>query len=192
MYNGGDVYTALSRAIFGDSDHRDQCKRIFLAFSYGMDATGISKLVLGSDSDSTSQAAMEKRIKSFFGRFQNLIAFKTQKERELFKYGRVSTLLGNSRLRKSKGLLTSRERRWATSQTVQGTASLVFKTALIDIEKELDGSSILLPVHDAVLMQFSKQKDIALETEKVSNLMKNAFQKWCPQISARVSHGPFS
>lgn len=192
MYNGGDIYAALSSALFGNANHRDLCKRIFLAFSYGMSAVGISKLILGNDVNPDSQTAMEAKVRAFFDRFKSLTKFKSEKESELLTRGRVSTALGNNRSRKSSGPLSSRERRWATSQAVQGTASLIFKTALIDLTSQFHPKNIVLPIHDAVLMQFPNDDNQDAYVSTVTQVMQNAFKIWCPGISARITHGPFS
>ncbi|MGI4814093.1 MAG: DNA polymerase, partial [Janthinobacterium lividum] len=41
LYNSGDVYTALSKAVFGDDHKRTVAKQIFIAFCYGMELSSI-------------------------------------------------------------------------------------------------------------------------------------------------------
>lgn len=193
MYNDGDIYQAFSTALYGSANHRDQCKKIFLAFSYGMNERGIAKLLAGDDASPADRLAIERKVTAFFRRFERLEEFKSGLELLLLKDGRISTPLGNHRRRSSSGsALNSRERRWATSQRVQGTASLIFKTALIDLASAFGPDSILLPMHDAVLMQFRTDKDTNDNIGNVKQIMGSAFAKWCPGVSARITHGPFS
>ncbi len=49
-------------------------------------------------------------------------------------------------------MLTAKERRSAVSQVVQGTGSLIFKKALLEVER-LDDVTVLLPMHDALLFE---------------------------------------
>ena len=64
----------------------------------------------------------------------------------------MATLLGNHYLRERDGPLTAKEQRSSVSQVVQGTASLIFKRALLDVGK-LDDVTIVLPMHDALLFE---------------------------------------
>ncbi|SFJ53697.1 DNA polymerase [Bradyrhizobium sp. cf659] len=193
MYNDGDIYAAFSTALYGNADHRDQCKKIFLAFSYGMNEHGIAKLLAGDDSSAADRSAIEIKVTTFFSRFKRLNDFKSALELLLLKDGRISTPMGNRRKRSSSGSeLTSRERRWATSQRVQGTASLIFKTALINLASTFGPDAILLPMHDAVLMQFKTDEDTNSNVGQVKEIMAAAFAKWCPAVNARITHGPFS
>ncbi|MBY2965548.1 hypothetical protein HF251_23100 [Rhizobium leguminosarum] len=187
LYNNGDVYKALSAELFGSSEQRDLCKRIFLAFTYGMSVDGITRLL---SNDEAERESMGSRVRDFFNRFPRLHEFRMEAERELWKLGRVRTLLGNRRVRSGQGVLTAKERRWSTSQIIQGNASLIFKHALVRIADKFDLPSILLPVHDAVLMQCFEHdyEDLAAD---VSEIMRSSFAFWCPGIEARVTVGEF-
>ena len=192
MYNEGDIYSALSSALFGNAIHRDQCKKSFLAFSYGMNAPGIAKLLAGDDSNLQARMDIERRVAAFFERFGRLGEFKEELEVRLLRDGRISTPLGNGRIRKNSGSLKPRERRWAVSQRIQGTASLIFKTAIIELAASFGPNLILLPMHDAVLMQFQNGCDLNVCIERVKMIMSDAFAKWCPSVNARISHGGFA
>ncbi|TAT74823.1 hypothetical protein ELH50_30245 (plasmid) [Rhizobium ruizarguesonis] len=187
LYNNGDVYTALSTALFGSSEQRDLCKRIFLAFSYGMSVEGITRLLSNNEAERKS---IGSRVTDFFVRFPRLREFKMEAERELWKLGQVRTLLGNRRVRSGQGALTGKERRWATSQIIQGNASLIFKHALVRIADKFGLPSILLPMHDAVLMQCFEHDYEGLAAD-VSEIMRSSFAFWCPGIEARITVGQF-
>ena len=64
----------------------------------------------------------------------------------------MATLLGNQYTREGDSALTAKEQRSAASQVVQGTASLIFKKALLEVGK-LDDVTIILPMHDALLFE---------------------------------------
>ncbi|MGO7544406.1 DNA polymerase [Rhizobium leguminosarum] len=187
LYNGGDVYKALSRAIYGAEDRRDLCKRIFLAFSYGMSLDAITRLLSDNDRDRTGIA---ESVSVFFGRFPRLRQFKADAERHLAQHGFVGTLQGNRRSRMSKGPLSAKERRWAVSQIVQGNASLIFKHATKAIAERFGSNSILLPMHDALLMQCTPG-DRQVLIDEVPEIMRFSFEHWCPNVVVKISVGSF-
>lgn len=188
LYNEGDVYTALSGALFGDAKHRQLCKRIFLGFSYGMSAKGIASLLGATD---VGGASIEGNIENFFAKFATLNEYKKSLERRLKDAGKIGTQCGNYRLRNSSGELSAKERRWALSHVVQGSASLIFKEALIELAEEFGAEAMLLPMHDAILMQFQTEK-MEASSQRVVAIMEECFTKRCPDISARVTVGMFS
>ena len=63
-----------------------------------------------------------------------------------------STVLGNHYRRAGRGPLTGKEQRSAVSQVVQGTASLIFKRALLAVAS-IEDLRIVLPMHDALLFE---------------------------------------
>ncbi|NTF87645.1 hypothetical protein G6L46_10965 [Agrobacterium rhizogenes] len=190
LYNTGDVYTALSESLFGSGVSRDLAKKVFLAFSYGMSASGISSLVAGKNVDEISRLKIERAVTAFFEQFREVGKFKAQSEINLSRNGYVKSVLGNHRRRSQGGSLSSKEKRWALSHAVQATASLVFKKSLIEIEREFGRDSMMLPMHDAILMQFANG-DIAEASKRVSQIMETAFLEICPQLKVRVTSGHF-
>ncbi|WFS10637.1 DNA polymerase [Methylobacterium sp. 391_Methyba4] len=190
MYNDGDVYTALSLAVFGDHEHRQLCKRVFLAFSYGMSIDAIALLLCGKGSGSTEIQDMKRKIAQFFDRFKVLTRFKAGLEERLMRDGKIETLHGNFRRRLGSGPLSPKERRWAVSQVIQGTASLIFKCALIEIQRVFGTNSLLVPVHDAILMQLPED-DAEENQRQIRELMQASFRRYCPDVNVRVTCGAF-
>lgn len=190
-YNAGDVYVALSEALFGSTDQRDQAKRVFLAFSYGMTPRRIAHLLAGGASDSHKGDEYVEAIKRFFGAFPRLQAFRNNQQSLLLKQGWVSSQLGNRRRRTRRGLLTYKERRWAVNQPIQATASLILKEALISVVDALGVDAFLLPVHDALLLQLS-ETSFEQDCEVASELMRTAFKRRFPAVEPRVTLGPFA
>jgi DNA polymerase-1 len=192
LYNEGDIYKSLSVYLFGSDLHRSLCKRIFLAFSYGMSSKGIAMLL--SDRDSTPEArdAIRQQVEDFFSKFKKLVLFKIDLENQLLSTGRIASARGNHRYRQQTGKLSPKERRWAVSQVIQGTASLIFKHAIVDISQKFGANSMILPMHDAILMQFPVGSDQDKNEMEVVQIMKNAFNKYCPGINGRVTADDFA
>jgi DNA polymerase I len=192
LYNRGDVYTELSQSIFGNPDQRQLCKKAFLGFSYGMDAQGIARLISAGKGGDDSVASIKSKVEMFFERFSTLEAYKGLLLKDLQTNGYVSSAFGNRRLRISKGQnLNAREKRWALSQKIQGTASLIFKLALIKLENAYGMNAILMPLHDAILMQFPLGTTNH-HSSKVFDLMKEAFSEYCQEIDVKITLGNFS
>ena len=82
------------------------------------------------------------------------------------------------------------EHRWALSQKVQGTASLIFKEALLGLSNEFGHNAILLPMHDAVLLQFERGHTQENKL-KAKQIMIEAMQHRCPGVRPRVIPSAF-
>ena len=191
-YNAGDVYTELAKALFGDPGTRPIAKRVFLAFSYGMTTERIVALLAGSSSSQANQKAYAAKIDTFFRAFSRLESYRTSQQQKLLEEGFVSSLLGNRRLRTSGGTLTLKEKRWALNQPVQSTASLIFKEALLDITLKMGAEQIILPVHDAVLLQLSNDGNFDRNVRCATEIMIAAFSRRFPSVRARVTAGSFA
>lgn len=190
-YNAGDVYTALAEALFGDPTARPIAKRVFLAFSYGMSPERISAILTGGGKSLADRKAYEVKINAFFKEFSKLEGYRTSQQEQLLANGSVASLLGNRRLRTNQGVLSGKERRWSLNHPVQATASLIFKEALISIVQEFGMESIILPMHDAALLQLSDDDSFNYKVAGASELMIAAYNRRLPNIRARVTVGSF-
>ena len=192
-YNSADLYSALSESVFGSSELRPLAKRMFLAFCYGMKPDSIAKLVCGKSASDDERESYSKRVLEFFGSFPGLQSYRDDSAKRLLETGSVSSVWGNRRLRAEQSIeLTEKEKRWAVNQPVQATASLIFKEALIALSNQFGRDSILLPMHDAVLMQFVDDGTYDENVSTASKLMELAFVKRCPKVRPSISTEPFS
>lgn len=185
-YNTTDIYTALSKALFGTETERGLCKRIFLGFCYGMKQENIAKLLAGADASMEELSKYEHIVLQFFNAFPKLAEYKQSLQADLLRDGHVSTVFGNHRRRSKTGNLSFKEARWAISQKIQGSASLIFKEAIIGLAKEFGPDSIVLPMHDAVLMQFDDSEQVP---DAAIHIMEQAFKKWTQGTEPKVVVG---
>jgi len=188
-YNTHDLYVELSRTLFGSSSKRSEAKRIFLAYSYGMSTSSIARLLRGNRASAAEIEVEKNKIASFFSNYPGLSRLRESLLDELQNTGSISSLMGNHRRRVIKGRLTTKEQNWALSQKIQGTASLIFKDALIALSNTYGADSILLPMHDAVLLQVPENEDLKKE---LAAIMAASFDKWCPGISVRITSENFA
>jgi DNA polymerase-1 len=190
-YNQGDIYQALSQAVYGSFEHRPLSKKIFLAYSYGMTTTRIARLLLGAAAPEDEKQELEGKINAFFAAFPGLVSHRDAMHRVLLEQGFVESVLGNRRWRTSQGALTQKEMRWAVNQPVQATASLIFKEALIELNKRFGWEAILVPMHDAVLLQLHLA-DWEAQVEEAREIMVQAYKARCPGIFPRVTVTDFA
>ncbi len=179
-YNRGDIYLELALALFGDPDRRSVAKRMFLSFSYGMSPDRIVEILGGDAPEQTLEG-----FRNFISEFPGLLTFREAKEEALQRNGFVDTLLGNRRYRTGEGDLRHDERRWAVSQAVQGSASLIFKESLLLIAERLGDDAFLLPMHDAALLQLSNESYEA-DLDVARSSMLEALRRRCPELEGRV------
>jgi len=191
-YNEGDLYSSLSVHLYGSVEKRKLCKRVFLAYCYGMSEEALSKLLLPSDAGEDQRKILGKSIETFFSTFRGLRSLKEQCQSDLSREGLVSSLFGNRRYRVHGGSLTAKERRWALNQRVQATASLIFKEALVRIVHKFGADSVVLPMHDAILLEIPANYDFAKAASDASVELRAAFESRLPGVISRVTCEDFT
>ena len=109
----------------------------------------------------------------------------------LIKEKRIGTLLGNYRYRDFRNKqLAEVEKRWVISQHIQGTASLILKSVILEINRQFTDVEILLPVHDALLLQVPQDKKDMIKGE-IETVFIRKFVERCPSIRPRVAFSDF-
>lgn len=168
MYAGVDAYALIALELSGDVEKRKYAKRLFLSFAYGMSSPNLL--------NAAHQMGAERRaVTSYFGGFSRLDEWKQALYDRALVDGRIGTELGNYRNRDGHGSLGSTERRRIVSQVVQGTASLVFKKALLAL-RECDGVLVKVPMHDAVLVQHESGFDAEIVVRIMESTMTEHFK----------------
>jgi DNA polymerase I len=169
VYQDGDAYKNLAVDIFNDENKRKKAKLLFISFTYGMAIENIlcSIKELGGN---------QGRARNYFAAFKEFEAWKKVIHNEFQKYGRIGTICGNYLNRQSDGELTEREKRMAVNHVAQGTATYIFKNALLQLGKH-EGVELLIPMHDAVLFQhsdaFNPSQAINIFQDTMTNILGN-------------------
>lgn len=145
LYGAGDMYDLFATNHLGLVGNRKAAKQLFLSYAFGMsrDALIDAAASLGADRE---RAKVAFRLFSKYEEWKNTIWTIFQRE------GRIETILGNYYKRSRTGQLSAKEKRSAVSQVIQGTASLIFKKALLKVSY-IDDVTIILPMHDALLFE---------------------------------------
>jgi len=186
-YSSGDVYEALASALLGSGGSRDAAKLLFLFVCYGMATDRIVRIAADSLNLSVDRAGAA--IDGFFSRYRGITAWREQLLRDIRKDGRIGTRLGNYRYFTS-GTPDSRALRWAQSQRIQGTASLILKTAIVEIERCTPEIDILLPMHDALLVQVPEGAARRFQV-RLAEILVDCYRRFCPTVGPRVAFNPF-
>jgi DNA polymerase I len=168
LYAAGDLYELAAKHIFGDPRKRKEAKRLFLSYAYGMKRKNLIDAAFGYGAD-------RQATRSFFDQFKEFEQWKLSLWEKFKEINRIGTSLGNYLCRDLSGKLTEKEKRSAVSQVVQGTASLIFKKALLELQKE-PHIQLKLPMHDAVLFQHPIGFDTNVVVEIFSRVMSTHFK----------------
>lgn len=148
LYEKDCIYERLAEM---SKTNRDEAKIMFYCFVYG----GI----------------ISKGAENFF-KLYNLKDAVEREVEKVFQQGYVETALGNRRV-----VTCEDDKKWILNHFIQGTSSLIFKQALINVNASFCNTvKLVLPVHDAAL--FKVYKDV--ETDRIIEQFKQAFVKWMP------------
>ncbi|MCK4546148.1 MAG: hypothetical protein KAW17_01790 [Candidatus Eisenbacteria sp.] len=183
-YNRGDLYEPLSIALFGDRAHRKHAKTIFIAFCNGMTEEGLVEIA--SRASGRPNEECRDIVAQFFGKYMRLRDWTEDLFGELENQGRVGSRLGNYRYLGAGAAPGSRARnRWAISQRIQGTASLILKRVIIRLDKEAPDCWPVLPMHDALLCEVPKSSASEIRS-LLGELFISCFREECPSVDPRV------
>ncbi|MBK7809433.1 MAG: hypothetical protein IPJ51_24595 [Saprospiraceae bacterium] len=148
-----DIYDDLNTNVWGGRKNRDEAKILFYKYMYGIE--------------------FRSNIESkYFQSFTSLTKFKKQVEEGIESTNKVGSSHGNYRI------LSVEDKSKALSHRIQAEASLIFKEALLKVNKEIAEAEFILPMHDAALYQVNiKLHDIKSIEEK----LKQFFRKYSNQ-----------
>jgi hypothetical protein len=163
LYAAGDMYNLFSNTHLGLVGNRKAAKQLFLSYAYGMSRKALV--------DAASSLGVDRqKAKEAFRLFQRYEDWKKSVWAEFQSTGRVSTIFGNHYKRNGRGHLTGKEQRSAVSQVVQGTASLIFKRALLAVAS-IDDVRVVLPMHDALLFEHTLTETPVKVVDAFENVM---------------------
>lgn len=156
-----DIYEDLAAFVYNNKDRRSDAKIIFYRYMYGDDS-------------------LNEKTKQYFNRFKDLQRYINSIHIEIEKEGKIGSAIGNYRIAAKDAKVP-----WALSHKIQSTASLIFKNALIRVNKELKDVDLLIPLHDAALYQVPESKYTQYESI-LRGIFEDEFQAICPKINAKA------
>jgi hypothetical protein len=183
-YVDGDLYTNLS-SIIGAGCSRDIAKKMFLSYIYGMRMANIEKNIIKAFGKSAGGA-----IVSFLNEFPGVLKWKNSVVEKSFRDKIAIGLTGYIR-RFTEDDYKSEIARWAPNHIIQSTASGIFKNALVKYLNTTKRGKILVPMHDAILIEVESEI-YAQEKNNIYTCMIESFETICSGIKCKVHFDNFS
>lgn len=186
LYNQGDIYETLAIDVYGDPSNRKFAKRLFLSYIYGMKEKTLCRV------SEAKQRGSKKRLTSFLEKFISIEKWKDDVYKGVIETGFVDNGFGGVRRFSVKnGALSEKQQRAVISQKIQGTASHIFKMAILEFYENVGHRGrIVLPMHDALLVSAKKRysKEVF---EILTSSMEKPLRSICPDLKPKVSKAQF-
>ncbi len=180
---GMDIHKATAALIYGvkegdvNDEMRDRAKRVNFGIVYGLTSYGLSRDM------GVSFEEAQSFIDAYFSRYPGVKDYIDKQIKRAQKEGFVTTILGRRRYipeinSKNQSVRQFAERQ-AVNTPIQGSASVLIKLAMIDINKEIKKkelkSKMVLQIHDELLFDLPKdelQALTGLARERMENVLK--------------------
>lgn len=190
LYNSGDIYASFSEYIFGTKTLRKEAKVLFLSYLYGMSN---KKLINSIDGIIKSKGLTQNTSATeYFSKFKDLNKFRKLESEKAINLGFIQSDTTLRRyIKKTKNGLKGKksEARFVLSQLIQGTASYILKTAMLEVSKD-EEIEFLIPMHDAVLYQVPL--DMVEEKRSfIERCFLNQYKSICSDIDPKVDFKAF-
>jgi DNA polymerase-1 len=194
--SGTDIHTATAARIFGVDplavtiEQRSKAKMVSYGLAYGMQAYGLAQR-LNIPVDEAAQI-----LHAYFEAFPAVKEYMDRTVAEARERGYTETLFGRRRPIPELAARNYRVReageRQAMNAGIQGLAADIFKVALVELDRALEGenlgSRIILQVHDEVLLEVPPgEHDRAVELTR--STMAGACQLRVP-LEVNLAFGP--
>ncbi|MBI2238347.1 MAG: DNA polymerase I, partial [Actinobacteria bacterium] len=194
--SGADIHTATAARVVGlpedkvDPALRNRAKMVNYGLAYGMNAFGLATRL-----DITPDEAQEF-IDAYFESFPDIREYLDRQVARAAAEGFTETLLGRRRyvpeLQASNPRVRDLGRRMALNAPIQGSASDVFKLAMIRVDRALSRSELdcrmLLTVHDELVFEVAAKR-VEDAASLVEDEMEAAYDLSVP-LRADVGWGP--
>jgi DNA polymerase I len=194
--SGTDIHTATAARVFSlpedrvDPGSRSRAKMVNYGLAYGMNAWGLaSRLGIAADE-------AEEIMEAYFASFPSIKEYLDKQVGRAAGEGFTETMLGRRRyipeLQASNPRVRDLGRRMALNAPIQGSASDVFKLAMIAVDDGLRGAPeldchVLLTVHDELVFEVARG-DVDEAAGLVKARMEAAFELSVP-LRADVGWG---
>jgi hypothetical protein len=182
-YNSGDVYNSICRAI-GNECTRDLAKQLFLSYIYGMNIENIKKNII-LRFGKIAATSVEKMLK----KYSDVEKWKMKVCRESIYNRHAIGLTGYIRnfsdSDKANDII-----RWAPNHIIQSTAAGIFKKALSYYLDSAHYGRMLVPMHDAILIEVNEEYEDCEKTT-ILHCMKESFESLCPGIICNIRFDRF-
>jgi len=169
-------------------EQRQIGKRINFSIIYGLTPYGLAKDLGIKPSEAKTY------IEKYFEQYPKVAEFIENVVKNAKKDGFVETLMGRRRyipgLKEKNRMLYEASKRIAVNTPVQGSSAEIMKMAMIDLAKAFESkklnASIILQIHDELLIEFDKKDEETVE-KVVKKSLENVVKWEIPfKITARI------
>ncbi|MGZ8566184.1 MAG: DNA polymerase I [Actinomycetota bacterium] len=194
---GEDIHAATAAKVFDlpiahvDSELRRRAKMVNYGLAYGMNAYGLAQRL-----DIPPDEA-EEILNGYFDGFPKIRDYLREQVEQARRDGFTETILGRRRyipeLTSGNRRLQALGERQALNAPIQGSASDVFKVAMIEVDRALRedpdlGCSMLLTVHDELVFEVT-EANVGAAADLVRDRMEHAIELTVPLV-ASLGWGP--
>lgn len=166
-----DLFEELS---FEWNFSRDVVKQLCYGLIYGMGPKTLAELTRVKVEEA------EKMLNSFFSMFSAVRSYINETKEKVTKEECVQTILGRKKFMKPglTGEETARVERVAVNYTIQGTASEIFKVAIVEVESKIKayGANIVLTIHDEVIVECPENRKLVI-SEIIRDCMQSSLSE---------------
>jgi len=189
--SGRDIHTETAALVFGlpadqiDPSLRSRAKMVNYGLAYGMNAWGLAtRLDIAPDE-------AEEIMGAYFSAFPGIRAYLDEQVGRATVEGFTETLLGRRRyipeLQAANPRVRDLGRRQALNAPIQGSASDVFKVAMIEVDRALQTAAeldchMLLTVHDELVFEVP-ESNVEKAAELVRDRMEHAVDLEVPLLA---------
>lgn len=176
IQNDGDFHLLIAQEIFKDKEKRDLAKSLNFGILYGMGINSFSKITgLGKEE-------AEKYLENYFLKFPKLYKFLNELKEKARVYGWAENIFGRKRFLPGIFSESFREKkeseRIAINMPIQSLAADILKIAMINLEPVLNENlRVILPIHDELIFEIKKDKNLQKSIEDIKNIMENLKNK---------------
>jgi DNA polymerase I-like protein with 3'-5' exonuclease and polymerase domains len=158
---------------------------MFLSYIYGMSLDNIKNNIVATFGESAGNS-----VSMFLREFPDMLKWKQSVIEKSFREKMAVGLTGYIRYF-SDDDYKNEIARWAPNHIIQSTATGIFKHALVGYLNETKGGKILIPMHDAILIEVDAE---GYEQEKniIYKCMKESFETFCKGMRCKVHFDNFS
>lgn len=191
--DGIDVHSYVASQVFEvptqevTSAQRNRAKAVSYGLAYGMEAFGLAQR-LGIE-NSEAQEILDE----YFGVFKGVARYMADSVADAREKGYTQTLMGRRRSiadlsPTAPAALRQAAERQAMNSAIQGLAADIFKLALIEVDRQLDGTvaDIVLQVHDEIILEVPQASKGEFES-KVCDAMSGVYELSVPLVVSVAS-----
>ncbi|EYC43364.1 hypothetical protein Y032_0496g2485 [Ancylostoma ceylanicum] len=166
---------------------RDTVKKLCYGIIYGMGGKALSETLKKTVEEGNNL------MQSFFQSFPKVRMYINSTKEKAATAGFVTTFLGRRRVTcsaKGRQEDIARDDRQSINYAIQGTASEIFKKALVKLEDTRQGATrIVLTIHDEIVVECAAEEEESIRSW-MRDCLQNVFPEFSVSLPVKIRSGP--